>query len=183
MAVKRSIVLIDPPFQLRLSVFVCIIVFLSSIIYPISIYLLIERVIEHVGIAGGKDWASLKTQLLVALGVYQFAFIGIVFVVCIFQTHKIAGPIFKLKKFLNKIQNGGNLEKLYFRKGDNFIELAEEVNETFLKIKETHNGDFAYLSEVNSYLNNLALVIPDDKKAVLLEITNKLTQIQERFKS
>ena len=110
------------------------------------------------------------------------AFIGIVFLISIFQSHKIAGPMYKLRKFLKMVADGKPTGRLFFRKGDNFPEVAEDFNAAFGKLQETYNNDFAYLSEVSSYINNLALVVPEDKKPVLKEISQKLTEIQSRFK-
>jgi hypothetical protein len=62
------------------------------------------------------------------------------------------------------------------------MELADEYNDAMETVHDTHNADFAYISEVNSYINNLALVVPEDKRPVLEEIVQKLTEIQERFK-
>jgi hypothetical protein len=90
--------------------------------------------------------------------------------------------MFKLKTYLDSISEGSMPGKLAFRQGDHFLEIADSVYLAISKIKENHLKDFIYLSEINSYLNNLTLVIPEDKKAVLMEITSKLTEIQERLK-
>ena len=54
-------------------------------------------------------------------------------------------------------------------------------NKTFENIQENYRKDFVYLSEVSAYINNLSLVVPDDKKIVLSEISKKLEEIQSRF--
>ncbi|MEK6625776.1 MAG: hypothetical protein AABY86_12445 [Bdellovibrionota bacterium] len=61
--------------------------------------------------------------------------------------------------------------------------MADEFNLTFEQIQENYKKDLVYLSEVNTYLANLSMVVPDDKKVVLNEINRKLTEIQERFNS
>lgn len=89
--------------------------------------------------------------------------------------------MYKVQKYLASIRDGDFSGKLYFRNGDYFQEVADDLNETFETIQENYKNDFVYLSEVNAYLNNLSLVVPDDKKVVLKEITHKLTEIQTRF--
>ncbi|MBT3979859.1 MAG: hypothetical protein HOE90_00820 [Bacteriovoracaceae bacterium] len=91
--------------------------------------------------------------------------------------------MFKLTKSLKDIAAGGPPQKIFFRKGDQFMEVAEAYNNAVEKMTQEHNDDFAYLSEVSSYINNLSLVVPEDKKSVLGEINTKLTEIQERFKA
>lgn len=184
MAVKRSTILIEPHFQLKISVFISVIVFLATLVYPFLIYDVISRISARYANEISTDYLdTMKVRLVTMLSLYELLIISIVFIVCIFQSHKIAGPIYKLRKILNNIKNGGSFERVSFRKGDNFPELATDFNEVFSYVQNTHNKDFAYLSEVNSYINNLSLVVPEDKRAVLQEITQKLTEIQERFKS
>lgn len=122
-----------------------------------------------------------KLALIVILGLWQVGFTALAFITCIFMTHKVAGPIYKVQKYLATIREGHLNGKLYFRNGDYFKELAEDLNDTFETIQENYKNDFVYLSEVNAYLNNLSLVVPDDKKVVLKEITQKLSEIQGRF--
>lgn len=91
--------------------------------------------------------------------------------------------MYKLQKFLRSKRDGNIDGKLFFRKGDYFQEVADDLNETFDEIEEQHNQDLKYLNEVNSYISNLGMVVPEDKKAVLNEITQNLTQIQNRFEA
>jgi hypothetical protein len=89
--------------------------------------------------------------------------------------------MYKVQQYLATIRDGDFSGKLKFRNGDYFHEIAEDINETFETVQENYKNDFVYLSEVNAYLNNLSLVVPDDKKVVLKEITHKLSEIQSRF--
>lgn len=68
----------------------------------------------------------------------------------IFITHKIAGPLYRLKKSLSEI-NEGNLEvKVKLRKGDDLKDLAEHVNmlaEELRTFVNTVRVDYDLLSE------------------------------------
>lgn len=46
----------------------------------------------------------------------------------IYYSHRIAGPIYRLKKLLEEKIKGGHIEPVYFRKNDEFQELAELIN-------------------------------------------------------
>jgi hypothetical protein len=181
---KRSIYLINPKFQLKFSAFVCSFVLLTSIIYPITIYELIGSITTTLNNPEvTKSLFEKRTSLILTLILLQTGFICLIFVICIFQGHKIAGPMYKLKKYLDNIKDGNPPEKLYFRKGDHFLEIAESFNQAMDKIQEVHLKDFIYLSEINSYINNLAMILPEDKKNVLNEISSKLSEIQDRVKN
>ncbi|MBY0516112.1 MAG: hypothetical protein K2P81_04345 [Bacteriovoracaceae bacterium] len=177
---KRSIFLINPKFQIRFSLVVCSLVWISSLIYPFTIVELFNT-FSRMNPQATEALKAARTELLVFLGAYQLLYIGIVFILCIFLTHKIAGPMYKLTTYLKNITQGAAPSNIAFRDGDNFAEVAEEVNRAFDRIADNRDDDFAYLTEVMSYMNNLSLVVPEDKKPVLLEINARLQDIQKRL--
>lgn len=179
---KRSIFVINPKFQYYFAFLICSLVFVASLIYPITIYDIYAKVIE-LQPQQAQELSGNREQLLTLLFVVQVAFVGLVFVLCIFISHKIAGPLYKLKNYLIDIREGKEITPLYFRKGDNFHDVAEEVTLTMEFFNEQRAQDFEYLNEVSSYIANLSLVVPEDKKPVLNEIQRKLSQIQSRYQN
>ena len=177
---KRSIFVINPAFQYKFCFIVCSIVLLGSIMYPLSIIDIFNVIIEKQP-TEANSFADLRNNLLIFLGIIEAAFLGLVFVVCIFMSHKVAGPMYKLQNHLTNIKNGGEVKPVFFRDGDNFQEVAEEVNEVLEFFVNQRQEDFAYLDEVSAYINNLALVVPEDKKPVLNEIQSNLAKIQSRY--
>jgi hypothetical protein len=181
---KRKNYLINPRFQIKFSLYVCILLFISSLIYPFTIYDIMTEIINHFGSREPNFSSTLvekRRTLLLILSVWQFGYTALVFIICIFFSHKIAGPIYKMQTFLSQLKDSNGLGKLQFRKGDYFQDLAEDFNEAMANVQETYKKDFVYLSEVNAYLNNLSLVVPEDKKVILSEINKKLSEIQDRF--
>ena len=51
----------------------------------------------------------------------------------ILVTHRIVGPIYRLKMHMRKVLNGENPGKLFFRKNDYFQEVADQLNEVLEK--------------------------------------------------
>ena len=181
---KRRIYLINPSFQIRFSLYVCFLLFLSSLIYPLTIYDLMNNFMEHMYTTSPEDVAELsqkRTSLIIILALWQLGFIALAFIISIFLTHKVAGPLYKLQQFFSAIGQGSDNGTLKFRGGDYFHEVADSYNEAIGKMKEDYKQDLVYLSEVNSYINNLSMVVPEDKKAVIQEISKRLTHIQEKF--
>jgi hypothetical protein len=60
--------------------------------------------------------------------------------------------------------------------------VAEEVSLFLETISQNQESDFLYVDEVASYIQNLATVVPDDKKPVLNEISRRLLEIKNRYK-
>lgn len=184
MSYSRKIFLINPSFQLRLSFYISIIVFITGLIYPITINQIFDVLITKFNLSNPEiaaHYRSQRSDVILYLVLMHFGFSCVTFCACIFFSHKIAGPMYKLQKYLRGVRAGTEHEKLFFRKGDYFIEVADEINVTLEHIDETYKNDLMYLSEVNSYVKNLSLVVPDDKKIVLNEISSRLSEIQERF--
>lgn len=179
---KRSIFIINPKFQYYFAFIICSLVFIASLIYPVTIYDLYEKVIQLQPLKADVLTKN-RVELLTLLLIVQFAFIGIVFVLCIFISHRIAGPLYKLKNYLMDIREGKGITPLYFRKGDNFHDVAEQVTLTMEYFNDQRTSDFEYLNEVSSYIANLSLVVPEDKKPVLNEIQRKMAQIQSRYQN
>jgi len=149
-----------------------------------TIYDIMEKFIDYVTVNSPNLTAELvekKRNLMVILSLWQIGFTGLVFVICIFFSHKIAGPLYKLVQYLRAVKAGSSKGKLTFRKGDYFQELAEEYNTTIETIQENYRNDFNYLKEVNTYISNLSMVVPEDKRPLINEINKKLEEIQSRY--
>lgn len=191
MAHKRSIYLINPKFQIKTTLFICSLVFIVSLPFPVIIYWLVAGIhkMQASGMFGPEfqkvvgDVEAKRSSALVFLILWQLIFIALVFIFQIFQSHKIAGPMYKLRTYFQKVINGDPVDTLFFRKGDHFQEVADDFNKAFKAMKSQHEEDLKYLSEVRSYINNLATVLPEDKKPVLSEIDQKLAVIQSRQES
>jgi hypothetical protein len=181
--VRRSIYLINPKFQLKFSFFVSSLVFIPSLVYPIIIYNVIKELISKIGDPEIlNNFRAEQGTLITILIIIHLAFTAVVFVVCIFQSHKIAGPMYKLRKFLENIKQGNTPGHLFFRKGDNFHEIADDFNNAFAKINEKQNQDFIYLGIVQNTITDMIPKALPENKVSLNEIVQKLAEIKERYK-
>jgi hypothetical protein len=181
---SRKIYLINPNFQIRFSLYACTLVFVTSLIYPYSIYELMGTIVAHFALKNpdvAVHYSSKRDALITFLVLLHLGLTALTFFICIFFSHRIAGPLYKLCKHLRLIREGAKPGKLFFRNGDYFQEVADELNETFDHLEENYKKDLVYLSEVTTYINNLSLVVPDDKRVVLTEISTRLTEMQDRF--
>lgn len=178
---KRSVFLINPAFQLKFSLIVCSVILVSTFVYPFIIYDFFNLVIANV--PNPPDIiVDAQTNLITYLVLIQVVILALVFIAFIFITHKIAGPLFKLKNHLAAIREGKEISPLVFREGDHFQDVAEEVTLFLETIEQNQESDFQYVDEVSQYIENLSSVIPDDKKPVLNEISRRLLDIKSRYK-
>lgn len=178
---KRSTFLIDPKFQLKFSIVISIMFILGSLIYAFVVYDFISDL--------GNQYALTKLgvteaakSFLIFLIPFQFLLTALVILTSIFLTHKVAGPLYKLKNHLLHIREGDPITPLEFRTGDNFQDVADEVSLFLEWVTANQESDFKYISEVAAYIDNLGMVIPDDKKPVLNEISRRLKEVSSRYK-
>jgi signal transduction histidine kinase len=179
---KRSTFLINPSFQLKFSLIVCSIIFLSTLVYPVIIFDFFNVFVAQ-NPSAVQNVVDTQRNLIIFLFVVQVIITTLVFIVFIFLTHKIAGPMFKLKNHLASIREGNPITPLTFRNGDYFADVAEEVSLFLDTVAHNQESDFAYIDEVAAYIQNLNLVTPDDKKPVLNEISRRLIELKSRYNS
>lgn len=178
---KRSIFLVNPSFQLKFSLIVCSIILISTLIYPVIIYDFFQMVLAN-SPSVSATMRDTQKDLIYYLILIQSVMMILVFLVFIFFTHKIAGPLYKLKAHLGAIREGQPITPLTFRNGDYFHDVADEVSLFLETISNNQENDFVYIEEISQYLENLAHVVPDDKKPILNEISRRLLDIQSRYK-
>ena len=124
---KRRIIVIDPKFQVKLSFIVAMIVFISALIYPFTFIELIDLFIKKYNLPANMV-TDLRNQLILLLVVIQIIISFISFCAFLFISHRIAGPVYKMLVTLKKLNNKEDVELITLRKGDNFKDLANEIN-------------------------------------------------------
>jgi nitrogen fixation/metabolism regulation signal transduction histidine kinase len=155
-----------------------------TLIFPWTIYELLSNIafnLETISPAMSRQIIEKRTSLIGLLLLLQLGVSFFAFIILIFFTHKIAGPLYKLTQFLIAKENNNSKGRLFYRKGDYFHELADQYNKTFATINEQQRKDIVYISEANSYIANLSLILPEDKKIVLSEITMNLEKIKKNY--
>jgi sensor histidine kinase YesM len=135
---KRSVLLINRRFQLRFSFYVCSWLFGLSIMYPMLIYNLYDFFFRYLAVdPNGPELAvleSTRNQMMILLVLLQVFFLGITFFISLFISHRIAGPLYKLKQYMKRAGEG-KMEALHFRERDYFKELEEGFNEMIVSLK------------------------------------------------
>ena len=195
MTYKRTIFLINPKFQLKFSLLISTVVFISSLIYPIVIYNLIttyknnistrlvkicEKETEEIARIS-KSVSTQRENIIILLIFGQLIFTGIIFIISIFFSLKIAGPIYKTQKYLRKVSDNKGLGKLHFREEDYFKDLADDYNKTFSTLQNNYNRDVVYLNEIHSFLKKISSEFPNNKKPEIEKINQTIAEIQNRF--
>ncbi len=106
------------------------------------------------------------------------AFLG--FVITLFYPHHIAGPIYRIEKELLNIGEGDLTVHVVLRKGDEVVNLADNVNTMVKGLK----GKIEGIKGVSRQLGELLALGEDEKRQTgkLKEISQNLAEEIDRFK-
>ena len=161
-----------------------ILIVLSNLAYPIIIYQYIEYLINFINETSTFRDFNLqeeRRQVLIMLLTSHIVYAALIGVLCVFFSHKIAGPLYKLKKFLGEVRQGNPIGGVYFRKGDYFPEIADEVNRTIAYLQDSPNNLLAQINVINK---NIAKLEPStENSGALDEIKERLSMIQQKLQA
>ena len=129
---QRRNFLINKNFQIRYCVYVCSWLFTLSFVYPFIIYEIFDFFMRYVAFHSPKtittDLREIRTQIVGLLAILQGVFLIVTFLISVFVSHRIAGPLYKLSQWLQAGRDGTLRPDLYFRKADYFREVATDYN-------------------------------------------------------
>ncbi|MFI5391077.1 MAG: hypothetical protein ACHQYQ_06920 [Bacteriovoracales bacterium] len=181
---RRKTYLVNPPFQLKFSIMVSFLVFLSSLIFPWAIFDLMNQTIavfSKIEPAFAPILIERRKTLWIILTMWEIGFLGLIFSITIFFSHKVAGPLFKIKVFLQDLKLGKDHQQIVLRPGDYFQDIVRDVQQTFDYISSEYNKDYIPITEAIKQLNHLKSQFPEDRAESFDKILEKLTEIQDRI--
>ncbi|MCX7943173.1 MAG: methyl-accepting chemotaxis protein [Deltaproteobacteria bacterium] len=97
-------------------------------------------------------------------------------------THRIAGPIFIISKYVDSITYGKIPETRPLRKKDELKEFFEKFNKMLESLKERENIDIVVLNDVLKNLEGIKDSIPIDKRPEIEKGISELSKVIERKK-
>lgn len=124
----------------------------------------------HMVLTQIRDSLAIKT-VTIDLIFYVFTAIGVI-LFGILYSHKVAGPLFKVKRYAAVLGEGRFEERIRFRKKDAVHDLAEVLNETAKACQDKKERFAVNLKEIEEGL--LTLSSMSDKPAEQLELINNL---------
>ena len=162
---KRSIkhYFILPSFQLRLIVFIAIVVLIGSIIHIAFLnYVTTKNLSEYFSEKQIEQIWNIISPAITVSNALSFIFISLfLIIVVILVTHKLIGPMLKSTGYINKI-NSGMIPKddLKLREGDEGLPLCEAINKMKNKITTHYEQlesikDFVKEPEIASKLDRI----------------------------
>ncbi len=131
----RANYLVNPPFQWLIIRWALMVSLLNSAVFALTGLAFFQRLVEagiRLGIAPDAPYFQAlmneKARLILALGLTTFISTCVILGFGIFISHRIAGPIHHLSRYLKEYSPDRPLPDLKFRKKDFFQDLASDFN-------------------------------------------------------
>jgi len=107
-----------------------------------------------------------KRRTLVILGAFLAALLLGLVLTGIFVTHKVAGPVFKIKKLMRAVTGDRLHLEGKLRKGDELVELFESFNDMITRLREHQQLEATHLAAM---IEKLAAADDDAKRAAAMK--------------
>jgi len=154
----RRTFLVNRPFQLRFSIFVCLWVVAISFVYPLIIQQLFEALMRYAekdpGSAPLKQIQVAKEDLINLLFWSQVGFVTLAFMFSIFVSHRIAGPLYKLTEAMKKAKYSTLKEVIQFREKDYFKEIATAFNDMNVAIRSRNETAKTLIDQASALMHH-----------------------------
>ena len=180
---KRKQYLVAKKFQLKYVALILLLIFLTAalcsyVVYYTSMLLLGEKLANVypqgrlVHIVKTVNFRILLSLILVS---------PLVAVIGIFLSHRIAGPIYRMEKFLAGIAQGNLASQLTLRRKDELATLADGINYLVGSLKEAVITEKSHMNKVSAELANLkkALEAKPINQPVVNETLDRLSNAEK----
>lgn len=106
----------------------------------------------------------------------------IVTVIGVYLSHKIAGPIYRIEKFLGDMSSGNLASRIVLRKGDELMSVAEKINILNDSLKTTMGNQKSSIARIVAELDELKKMI-DSKSGDVLLLDRNIESLQSEIKN
>lgn len=179
---RRRTYYIKKEFQRAFIIKFCLLVILGALVSGAVIYLVSRgtatTVFENSRISIKSTADFILPAVLLASAVTA-VFVGIATViVTLYASHRIAGPLYRIEKDLERVMAGDLDVKFHLRKNDQLVPLASLIERLTGRLKE----DVREMKQVNAEL--AALLAQAQEKSAdgrLAETARRLKELQERL--
>jgi len=154
---KRTQYLIAKKFQLKYVGMILLLVSLTAVMCSYVIYYTMMLTMGDklanvypqgrlISIVNMVNFRILLSMLLVA---------PLVTMIGIYASHKIAGPIYRIEKFLGSVAGGDLSLPLTLRRNDELMSLASGINKVIDSVKSTMSKENAAIANISMSMENL----------------------------
>lgn len=180
---RRKKYFIKPGFQSRLTaIFILIVIIVANIVgalvYGFSVEKLENNLVEEAKLP--VDSKQLGQALLPGVIIAELISIFVVAFICIFVTHTIAGPVYRMEKVVRNIGEGDLTHFIKLRPKDELKDLADAMNEMTMGLR---NKVISFKENVSLIQEGIALAKSTGNVSRLDEVAKAVESMEESLRS
>ncbi len=180
---RRKKYFIKPGFQSRLTaIFILIVIIVANIVgalvYGFSVEKLESNLVEEAKLP--VDSKQLGQALLPGVIIAELISIFVVAFICIFVTHTIAGPVYRMEKVVRNIGEGDLTHFIKLRPKDELKDLADAMNEMTMGLR---NKVISFKESVSNIRDGITLAKSTGNMGKLDEIMKSVESMEESLHS
>jgi len=188
---NRHIYFIEKSFQANFILKFCALVVLGGLLTIGLLYLLAMKS-TTVSFANSRVVVRTTADFILPILIQTTAIVVIIVgfatvVVTLLVSHKIAGPLFRIKKVMGELGAGDFSQEFHIRQLDQLQDLADTFNDSIKKMKEKIQALKNDSEKLRHELDNISEnEVSENKRALLLElkkISEELTKASSYFKT
>ena len=182
--VRRHII-INPAFQVKFALLFTLAVMVFASTFPIFVYTLFESMEHHALFS--KSTAAIaalreaRSDMVIFFIVMTVVTTLTGFLLALFHSHRIAGPLYKLRMSMVAMQQGVLNQHINFRTNDNFMELADGFNSMTDAIFIRRRRDFERVNSVIPKLERLQSMLQGEDQASVTEVLHALQELSREL--
>ncbi len=158
---KRKYLIIDPAFQIRTTAIICATTAIFFILLDIVIISATKSHLLAMNLPPGSFEPFLR-KLIIFQIIILLLFICIQFFGLLMFTHKIAGPMVKVKNILRNTLSGTKNTNTRFRDGDFFFDVAELITAVDQRLLERDEEVNKLTKQIDQVFNKLPSDLQDE---------------------
>lgn len=180
---RRKKYFIKPGFQSRLTaIFILIVIIVANIVgalvYGFSVEKLESNLVEEAKLP--VDSKQLGQALLPGVIIAELISIFVVAFICIFVTHTIAGPVYRMEKVVRNIGEGDLTHFIKLRPKDELKDLADAMNEMTMGLR---NKIIGFKETVAQIREGIAVTKSSGNLSKLDDILKSVESMEESLHS
>jgi len=154
---KRTRYIVVKEFQLKYVGMILLLVFLtgalcSYVVYYTSMLLMGDKLAN---VYPQGRLVSIVNTVNVRIALSLILISPLVAVIGIYVSHRIAGPLFRMERFLNGMASGDFSSRLTLRKNDELVPLADGINRVIDSVRGTVESERAHLGRLSASLSSI----------------------------
>lgn len=180
MKIKRKIIVVDKKLQQRI-IFLFLVV---GLVVSVSAYLLTEYICQGYDPEAKLKPLDFRETALQVFGISVILSVLASYVLGMWGSHKIAGPLYRIHKTLGMLSDGDFTDRIYLRKGDFLPQTVEKVNTALINLREKVDARGKTISEIDKMLLEISQGISSEEdKRKLEKARDELAALRGVFKS